>query len=177
MNCDHSLLTYSFFKQPSFVLRLFRIRLRELVKVNLLPALVIGAGLAGLLFASGGTENPLNYAVLFVAVVCLSVFFSVHYLTLYYLLQPYNVGTEMKSTTYQIALAVTYVVSFIVMQLEIRALIFGLLTIGFCIVYSVVACILVYKLAPRTFRLRIFDFILQFSGREEPDIKKCKSCV
>ena len=74
MNCDHSLLTYSFFKQPSLVLRLFRIRLRELVKVNLLPALVIGAGLAGLLFASGGTENPLNYTVLFVAVVCLSVF-------------------------------------------------------------------------------------------------------
>lgn len=61
----------------------------------------------------------------------------------------------MKSATYQIALAVTYVVSFIAMQLEIRALIFGLLTIGFCIVYSVVACILVYKLAPRTFRLRI----------------------
>ena len=155
MNCDHSLLTYSFFKQPSFVLRLFRIRLRELVKVNLLPALVIGAGLAGLLFASGGTENPLNYAVLFVAVVYLSVFFSVHNLTLYYLLHPDNVGTEMKSATYQIALAVTYVVSFIAMQLEIRALIFGLLTIGFCIVYSVVACILVYKLAPRTFRLRI----------------------
>ena len=29
MNCDHSLLTYSFYKQPKFILRLFQIRLRE----------------------------------------------------------------------------------------------------------------------------------------------------
>ena len=29
MNCDHSLLTYSFYKQPGFVLKLFQIRLRE----------------------------------------------------------------------------------------------------------------------------------------------------
>lgn len=32
MNCDHSLLTYSFYKQPSFILRLFQIRLREIMK-------------------------------------------------------------------------------------------------------------------------------------------------
>ena len=46
------------------VLKLFRIRLREIMKINLLPALVIGAGLAILLYASGGTDNPLNYVVL-----------------------------------------------------------------------------------------------------------------
>src|SRR5699024_4830922 len=37
MNCDHSLLTYSFYKHPGMVLQLFRIRLREIIKVNLLP--------------------------------------------------------------------------------------------------------------------------------------------
>ncbi len=36
------------------VLRLFRIRLREIVKINLLPALTIGVGLDAILFASGG---------------------------------------------------------------------------------------------------------------------------
>jgi hypothetical protein len=29
------------------------------------------------------------------------------------------------------------------------------MTIVFCVLYSVVACILVYKLAPKTFRLRM----------------------
>ncbi len=29
MNCDHSMLTYSFYKKPEFILKLFRIRLRD----------------------------------------------------------------------------------------------------------------------------------------------------
>lgn len=154
MNCDHSLLTYFFYKEPKFVLKLFQIRLREIIKVNLLPAVIIGAGLDILLYASGGTDHPLNYAVLFVSVVCLSVFFSAHYLTIYYLLQPYNAGTELKSGTYQIVLSVTYVVCFCMMQVQMPTLVFGLLTIAFCILYCIAACVLVYRFAPKTFRLR-----------------------
>ncbi len=154
VNCDHSLLTYSFYKKPKLILKLFRIRLWEIIKVNLLPAIVIGGGLALLLFASGGTENPLNYVVLFVSVVCLSIFFSVHYLTLYYLLQPYNAGTEIKSGLYQIIMSLTYIVCYAMLQIELPTFAFGLVTIVFCILYCGVACLLVYKIAPKTFRLR-----------------------
>lgn len=154
MNCDHSLLTYSFYKRPDFVLKLFQIRLREIIKVNLLPAAIIGAGLAALLYASGGTENPLNYGVLFVSIIFMSIFFSVHYLTVYYLLQPYNAGTEMKSGTYQIVLSATYFVCFLLMQVQMPTLLFGVMTILFCLAYCVTACILIYRLAPKTFRLR-----------------------
>ena len=154
MNCDHSLLTYSFYKRPDFVLKLFQIRLREIIKVNLLPAAIIGAGLAALLYASGGTENPLNYGVLFVSIIFMSIFFSVHYLTVYYLLQPYNAGTEMKSGTDQIVLSATYFVCFLLMQVQMPTLLFGVMTILFCLAYCVAACILIYRLAPKTFRLR-----------------------
>lgn len=154
MNCDHSLLTYSFYKQPNLVLKLFRIRLREIIKINLLPAFVVGAGLALLLYASGGTEHWLNYGVLFVSILSMSVFFSVHYLTIYYLLQPYNAGTEMKSGTYQMVLSATYFVCFFLMQLQMPTLVFGALCIAFCILYCVVACVLVYRFSPKTFRLR-----------------------
>ncbi len=154
MNCDHSLLTYSFYKQPRYILKLFQIRLREIVKINLLPALVIGAGLSILLYCSGGTEDPINYGILFVSILCMSVFFSVHYLVLYYLLQPYNAGTEMRSGTYQIALSATYFVCFFMMRLQMPTQLFGLLCIFFCVLYSVVACFLIFIFAPRTFRLR-----------------------
>lgn len=154
MNCDHSLLTYSFYKQPRQVLKLFAIRLREIIKINLLPAAVIGGGLALLLFVTGGTGNPINYVVLVVSILCMSIFFSVHYLVIYYLLQPYNVQTEMKSATYQLVLAATYFICFYMMRLRIPTLVFGILTIVFCMVYSIVACILVYRYAPKTFRLR-----------------------
>ena len=154
VNCDHSLLTYSFYKKPKMILKLFRIRLWELIKVNLLPAGVIGGGLALLLIVSGGTDNPLNYAIIIVSVACMSVFFSVHYLMLYYLLQPYNAGTEMKSGVYQLIMMVTYVACYVMMQLRLPTFVFGLCTIVFCILYSVVACILVYRIAPKTFRIR-----------------------
>ena len=155
MNCDNSLLTYSFYKKSGQILRLFRIRLREIIKINLLPAFVIGAGLAVLLFASGGTDNPINYAVLVVSVLCMSVFFSVHYLMIYYLLQPYTAGAEMKSGTYRIVMIVTYFVCYLMMRVQMPTLIFGLMTIVFCVAYSVIACVLVYRLAPKTFKLRL----------------------
>ena len=154
INCDHSLLTYSFYKQPKNILKLFWIRLREIVKVNLLPSSVIGTGLALLLFATGGTDNLFHYVVLFVSVVALSIFFSVHYLTLYYLLQPYNAGTEIKSGTYQFMTGGTYFVCYMMLQVKMPTFIFGIMTIAFCVIYCIVASVLVYKLAPKTFRIR-----------------------
>lgn len=155
MNCDHSMLTYSFYKQPKYILKLFRIRLREIMKINAVPALIIGTGLALLLYVSGGTADPLNYVILVVSVLCMSLFFSVHYLVVYYLLQPYNAGTEMKSGMYQVIMSVTYIFCFYLMRLRMPALVFGIMTIVFCVGYSLTACILVYKLAPRTFKLRV----------------------
>ena len=154
MNCDHSLLTYAFYKQPKFVLTLFRIRLREIMKINALPALVISGGLCLILYASGGTDNPLNYVVLLVSIVSMSLFFSIHYLTVYYLLQPYTAGTEMKSGTYRVVMVLTYVVCYSMMKFRLPILGFGAACIAFCVLYSIAACILVYKFAPQTFRLR-----------------------
>ena len=154
MNCDHSLLTYAFYKQPRFVVALFRIRLREIMKINAVPALVLGVGLSLILLVSGGTDNPLNYVVLVVSTLAMSVFFSIHYLTIYYLLQPYTAGTEIKSGTYRIVMLLTYVACYILMNLRLPILGFGLACIAFCVLYSVAATILVYRFAPRTFRLR-----------------------
>ena len=81
-------------------------------------------------------------------------FFSVHYLTIYYLLQPYNISTEIKSGTYQLVLSATYLVCFFMMRWKMPIFLFGLMAIAFCVVYCVIACILIYRFAPKTFRLR-----------------------
>ncbi|MCU6761426.1 Uncharacterised protein [uncultured Roseburia sp.] len=154
MNCDHSMLTYSFYKEPKFILKLFQIRLRELVKMNLIPAVIIAAALPVLLYLSGGTEHPWNYVILSVSILAMSVFFSVHYLTCYYLLQPYNAGTETKSSTYQAAVWATYLVCVVLMQVRMPTFVFGIMTIVFCVAYCILASILVYKLAYKTFKLR-----------------------
>ncbi|MCD2493530.1 hypothetical protein LQE92_12985 [Lacrimispora sp. NSJ-141] len=154
MNCDHSMLTYRFYRQPHVILSLFRERLKSVIWLNLPPTLVLAAGLPLLLYLTGGTDQYMNYAILFVSILFMSVFFSVHNLVLYYLLQPYNVEIEMKSMLYSIADGVTYLVCYVLVGKRIPVLLFGVLVIVFCAVYIVLALILVYRYAPKTFRLR-----------------------
>ena len=52
-NCDHSMLTYRFYRQPKVILALFTERLKYIVAINLLPASVIALGLPLLLWLSG----------------------------------------------------------------------------------------------------------------------------
>lgn len=155
MNCDHSMLTYRIFRTPKVILGIFKERLKTLISINLLPAVLIGGGLALLLFLSGGTDNPINYAILFVSIIAMSIFFSVHYLVMYYLLQPYNVGTEMKSSTYKVVQGLTYFICWYMIQIKMPIFSFGIATIIFCIAYCLISLFLAYKYAPKTFKLRV----------------------
>ena len=155
MNCDHSMLTYRIYRTPKVILGIFKERLKTLITINLLPAVLIGSGLALLLYLSGGTDNPLNYAILFISIIAMSIFFSVHYLVMYYLLQPYNVSTEMKSSTYKGVQGLTYIVSWYMIQIKMSIFGFGIATIVFCIAYCLISLFLAYKYAPKTFKLRI----------------------
>ena len=155
MNCDHSMLTYRIYRTPKVILGIFKERLKTLITINLLPAVLIGGGLALLLYLSGGTDNPINYAILFISIISMSIFFSVHYLVMYYLLQPYNVSTEMKSSTYKVVQGLTYIVSWYMIQIKMPIFGFGIATIVFCIAYSLISLFLAYKYAPKTFKLRV----------------------
>ena len=153
MNCDHSMLSYRFFRQPQTLLSLFRERLKTLILLNLLPALMLSLMISLILFVSGGA-SLITYAVIFFSILSMSIFFSVHNLVLYYLLQPYNIGMEMKSASFTIASLITYWVCYYISDIEVSLLTFGIIMIAFAIIYSLISLILVYKLAPKTFRLR-----------------------
>ena len=155
MNCDHSMLTYRIYRTPKVILGVFKERLKTLMIINLIPALLIGSGLSFLIYISGGTNETLNYIILFVSIVAMSIFFSVHYLVMYYLLQPYNVNTEIKSSTYSLIQGLTYFVCYFFIGEQLPTFYFGLATIIFSITYSLISLYLVYKFAPKTFKLRI----------------------
>lgn len=155
MNCDHSMLTYSFYRSPKAILGLFKERLKSLIIINLIPAFVIGTGLALILFATGGTDNILNYIVLIVSIIAMSIFFSVHYLVIYYLLQPYNYNSEIKDSRYQIVNFITYIVCYFTLKLQLPTMYFGLFTVCFSVIYCILSLFLAYKLAPKTFKIKI----------------------
>lgn len=155
MNCDHSMLTYRVYRTPKVLLGVFKERLKTMISINLVPAGIIGIGLALVLFTTGGTDDPLNYLVLFVSINAMSIFFSVHYLVLYYLLQPYTISTELKSGTYKVAQVLTYLVCYFMINLRLPTIQFGIATTLFCVAYTAISLVLVYRYAPKTFKIRL----------------------
>lgn len=154
MNCDHSMLAYRFYRQPKVILELFAARLKSVILINLMPAVVIAVGLPLLLFVTGGTDQVLNYGILAISIIAMSIFFSVHNMVLYYLLQPYNVDLQIKNPTYSAISSLTYFICYFAIGKKVPTLVFGGLITAFCVLYVIVALVLVYRLAPKTFKLR-----------------------
>ena len=152
-NCDHAMLRYNFYREPKVILELFKKRLLTVVKVNLLPAFVIGIGNIILLLISKNIYTPLTLVTTFLFILSLSIFFSVHYLVIYYLLQPFNKDMEVKKASYSFVTLGTYIVCYILTDLILTSEILSILGLIFVIIYIVISLILVYKISPRTFKL------------------------
>lgn len=154
VNCDSSMLTYRFYRQPKSLLNLFTQRLKTLLIVNLLPSLVISLGLIIALYISDASTPYLNYALIFIMINAMSIFFSVHYLILYYLLQPYNINLQAKGYLYNIISSITYLVCYYMINARFALFPFTISVIVFCVLYILISLYLVYKMAPRTFHLK-----------------------
>lgn len=152
-NCDHAMLTYNFYRDENVIVNLFKKRLVTIIKINLLPAFAIVIGYLVLLGITGGS-SVINYVSLALFIVILSVFFSVHYLVLYYLLQPYNEDLEMKSYSYTLVSLLTYFICYSFNDMRISSLYFSIFGVIFTLIYIVIALNVVYKKAPNTFRIK-----------------------
>ncbi len=153
-NCDNKMLYYGFYRKPSSLIKNFGNRLISVVKINLIPGGVLALAFPVILYVSGGAETPMHYVITVACTLAMSVFFSVHSMVLYYLLQPYNQNMELKSPLFSIINTATYFVCFFAMGREIPIFNAGVFIIAFCLIYILVALILAYKLAPKTFKLR-----------------------
>ena len=86
-------------------------------------------------------------------IIILSVFFSVHYLVIYYLMQPYNKDLEIKSFSYTFVSLITYVVCYFLSDVQMSSLYFSMIGLIFTIVYIVISLRIVYRRAPFTFKI------------------------
>lgn len=150
-NCDHAMLSYNFYREPKTLLGLFKKRLITVIKVNLLPAITIDIGNAIIL----GLNNTsiLTIMCMIIFIICLSIFFSTHYLVIYYLLQPYNKNMEMRKISYSITTLLTYIVCYQMFSLVLNINILSIFGIMFSCLYIIISLVLVYKIAPQTFKL------------------------
>lgn len=153
-NCDHAMLSFNFYRNPKVILNVFKTRVLTVVKVNLIPAILIAIGLPILLYLSGGTTTAANYLAIPIFIISLSIFFSVHYLVIYYLFQPYDKNMKVKSMMYSIISAATYFIAYMLTDLKMSTIAFSTLAVVATITYSIIALAMVYKKSPATFKVK-----------------------
>lgn len=153
-NCDHAMLTFNFYRNPKIIVNVFKTRVLTVIKVNLIPASLIALGLPILLYLSGGTTSYWNYITIPVFILSLSIFFSIHYLVIYYLFQPYDKNMKVKSITYSIISMITYIVAYTLTDFKVSTLIFSTLAVVATLAYSIIAVAIVYKKSPTTFKVK-----------------------
>ena len=75
-------------------------------------------------------------------------------LFLYYVFQPFTTELNVKNPFYRILNMAVYILCFICMEIRTGSMGFTLIVLGFTAAYIAVALILVYRFAPKTFRVK-----------------------
>ena len=101
VNCDKSMLTYDFYKEKKVINSIFKERLKSLIIINSIPIIAISILTVIILIISGYTLN-ITLFLIPVMFILLSMFFTTHYLVMYYLLQPYDKDSKVKDLKAQI---------------------------------------------------------------------------
>lgn len=153
-NCDLSLLKFSFYREEKVILKNFAIRFKYVVFYNLLPAIAMDAGLIILLIVSGSSERIIELIPVLCLILVLAVFFAIFHLSVYYLLQPYTTELGIKNPLYKFVNTVLYILCYMCLQIKKPADLFLVGVLVGTILYSVISMVLVFKLAPKTFRVR-----------------------
>ena len=84
----------------------------------------------------------------------MSIFFSVHNIVIYYLLQPFNASSDIKGGTFQIINMMTYFICYYVCQIKIDIQVFTTVVLIFSGIYVIISLFLVKKYAGKTFKIR-----------------------
>lgn len=150
-NCDLSLMRYSFYRNAAD--RHFRLRLFRICGLNLTLAAGVGAVLAGFALTAGGVPAG-KLLLTLVCVFAMAMFFSIHHLFMYYILQPYSTELNMKNPFFFVinfAISFAFVLAIIV---KADALGLAIATVTITVVYLIAALILVKRWGARTFRVK-----------------------
>ncbi len=150
-NGDHQLLHYAFYRRKSEIYKQFLIRLKDACKISLVP---ISISLVFTLIWIFGLKMPIGPTInFFISVIFFALFFNIHYLFIYYIFQPYNYDLDKPHLILTIFDIGIYFFTYLNKPwLSYRYL--GLIFIIVLIVYMVLATVLVYNFAPKTFKYR-----------------------
>lgn len=153
-NCDHSLLKYGYYRKPEAILKNFRIRLRFMLKNELPMVFVLCVGFIIDTFLLGKIDQWVKLLSIIGCIVLLSIFYSVMYLCMYYIFQPYTEGGKETGVGYSICKGVIYIASYSCLQIDTIPQYFVSIVLAVTVTGLIAGYALAYLMAPKHFVLK-----------------------
>ena len=121
---------------------------------NSIPIFSFMFGLLILLILCDGVNGIIKIIPIFICIVLLYLFFSIYHLFMYYIFQPYTSNFETKSPLFSIINFVVYMLCLNISKVELNNVIFNSCVAIITIIFIPFSLIIIYKFAPKTFRLK-----------------------
>ncbi|MDU1314985.1 MAG: hypothetical protein E6940_13125 [Clostridium septicum] len=153
-NCDKSLLRYSYYTEGKVILSNFTSRLKKIVSLNIIPAIALCVAFIILIIWCGQASSLIKIIPTLICIICLSAFFSIHHLFMYYVIQPYTSELTIKSPTFKVVNWIVYILSYRCLHYKTSSYYFSIGVSIATIIYMIIALIVIYKVAPKTFKLK-----------------------
>lgn len=153
-NCDKDMLHYAHYRQPRTLLKNFRIRLFKISLYDFIPAGAICLAAAAFCLICDTDILTLDMMLFCMAIMLLSVLFTAHHLCMYYIFQPYSESLQVKNPFFSIINTIMYMLCFFCMRLNMGGGVFTSVVFIFTIVYIAGILLLVYRRAPKSFRVK-----------------------
>ncbi|MCL2016070.1 MAG: hypothetical protein FWG68_07490 [Defluviitaleaceae bacterium] len=153
-NCDIHMLHYPYYRQAQVILASFRVRMKMIFGLNLLLTSLLGVSVVGILWLALGVMNWQSAALFFTIITLMGLTLGFSDLFLYYIIQPYDSDGKGKSLAYNVINWVVYMLSFVLMQVQIELTYFALAWLAISVVYFGIGTAALVRVAPWRFRLR-----------------------
>ena len=148
-------MTFSFFKQREKIIKLFDIRFKQLIKIHLAPAIACGMLANLILFCTGGQDFPFQYVLTVLVCILMNVNYSLIWLAMYYLFQPFTTSVNVKSGIYNVIRIVVSCLLTLIVFIPSNTFVLTVVLAVFTAVFVFAMRKLVYKHAPKTWKAKL----------------------
>ncbi len=155
-NCDSSLLYYNFYREDKNLLKMFWLRFNSIFKLMAIPMgamFIIYIGFATKFL----TKTDLNLSLPIFYIVLNAIFFTILPLFQYYIIQPFDKEGKQRSVVLvlmNIFLYYIFVFGLPALAIKIGEIKFMLIISIFMVLFVGFASFLIYKFAPKTFKIK-----------------------
>lgn len=153
-NCDVSLLKYGYYRTPEAILQGFRIRLKYMLRAEIPMVAVLWGGIIINTLLLKQQDHVLQMLSIVLCVGILAVFYSVVFLCMYYIFQPFTEGGAKTGVGYSVCSSGIYLLSYLCLQIHTVPVFFTGLVLGITIVVLAAGFAIAWLVAPKTFRLK-----------------------